>query len=97
TLRARIYEAERDPDRDRSKYGTDEYLYERIEKAREHIAEERANPDDLMEKASQLTPESDDYEIRCLLAMAHAAGVNVSTRNRIIAKIAEVLRSDGRA
>ncbi|MDD9709148.1 DUF5906 domain-containing protein, partial [Seohaeicola sp. SP36] len=42
TLRARIYEAERDPDRDRSKYGTDEYLYERIEKAREHIAEERS-------------------------------------------------------
>ncbi|GGO50309.1 Bifunctional DNA primase/polymerase, N-terminal [Roseovarius pacificus] len=41
-LRARIDQAERDPDRDRSKYDTDEYLATRIEKAREHIAEERA-------------------------------------------------------
>jgi hypothetical protein len=41
TLRAQIDEAERDPERDRSKYDTDEYLTERIEKARAHIAEER--------------------------------------------------------
>ncbi|KZY44800.1 hypothetical protein A3731_10365 [Roseovarius sp. HI0049] len=41
-LRSRIDEAERDPERDRSKYDTDEYLMERIDKAREHIAEQRA-------------------------------------------------------
>ncbi|MDE4063829.1 bifunctional DNA primase/polymerase [Phaeobacter gallaeciensis] len=89
-LRARIDEAERDPDRDRSKYDTDEYLSERIEKAREHIAEERAKPETLIEKASQFTEDSEDDEIRDLLKGAHEARVSVSTRNRIIAKIADV-------
>ncbi|MEP6149574.1 MAG: bifunctional DNA primase/polymerase, partial [Nisaea sp.] len=90
TLRARIYEAERDPGRDRSKYDTEEYLSERIEKAREHIAEERAKPETLIEKAAEFTEDSEDDEIRDLLAEVRAAGVSVSTRNRIIAKIAEV-------
>ncbi len=37
-LRAQIEGAERDPERDRSKYDTDDYLLHRIEQAREYIA-----------------------------------------------------------
>lgn len=59
-LRARIDEAERDPDRDRSKYDTDEYLSERIEKAREHIAEERAKQE--AEPFDMAAPLGDDLD-----------------------------------
>lgn len=37
-LRAKIEGAKRDPERDRSKYDTDEYILHRIEQAREYIA-----------------------------------------------------------
>lgn len=92
-LRVQIDEAERDPNRDRGKYDTDEYLSERIKDARAHI--KKTNPaaimDRLLTQAQNLDEDTDDGAVYSLMedALEHAQAIGLTGKNRLFKVIAE--------
>lgn len=96
-LRDRIAVAERDPNKSRDRYDTDEYLIPRIEGARNHIAESKqreaahvkdeiARINELVDSFDDWTPEADVMRVHADLAALDAPPAQF---NAIVKKLAK--------